>query len=60
MKLLWTMMTTTKYLDIVLETMTNKISNSNKSNIHIHIGDKSKKGEGIVDRRHPEDMAVLM
>ena len=36
-------MTTTKYLDIVLETMTNKISNSNKSNIHIHIGDKGKK-----------------
>ena len=36
-------MTATKYLDIVLETMTNKISNSNKSNIHIHIGEKSKK-----------------
>jgi len=30
-------------MDILLETMTNKISNSNKSHIHIHIGDKGKK-----------------
>ena len=37
----------TKCLDIVLETMTNKISNSNKNHIHIHIGDKGKK-----KRRH--------